>query len=635
MEAIALKHFKEHLGTSTDEGSALRILSELPHPASVRWPHSQGGTTLLHYACRNGWPTVVQVLIRKYRSDPNYKNSLYKQTPLHYSCMGTSLSIVKCLVEQHGCSVNVRDAGGNAPLHIACRGKCLEVVKYLTAQKGCDLEATNESKRTPLYMACFYKRLEMVKHLMGAHNCNPLTIGEDGVTPLSVADTDTLEFMLTTGRIDKANLTCSTPLLDACLTARRSNPLKPTLSIFVLGNALAGKSTLVKAIENTLTDSSLLGPIIDSFRRVSGVEPNTAGIKPVHIENKKLGHIILYDFAGQYEYYSSHAASMQSLLSSPGAIMVLLVVDLSNGQEEISRTLHYWASFIANHCSVGGSKLQVVLVGSHADIVSKRASLFLSSHIDSLQSFDIKDQVAINCTKLGSPELKRICSVIVEKCSRVGVQFGVNIEAHLLFHLLKECCKKKAYTLTDLSKEIPNKWKWRTKHKCFIATLEELAIHLRVLSKQGQIIFLENNTDIGKGWIILQKELLLAEINGTIFAPETFAQHHDVSNSTGVVPLSKIKEVFPTHDPESIAGLLCHLQYCHEIVETEAALISQGLSSHASEKYFFFPALVQIDRPTEACQIVTQNHLRCGWISRAGEPTSFCRHASYMYFFFV
>ena len=36
-------------------------------------------------------------------------------------------------------------------------------------------------------------------------------------------------------------------------------------------------------------------------------------------------------------------------------------------------------------------------------------------------------------------------------------------------------------------------------------------------------MFLENNTDIGKGWIILQKELLLAEINGTIFAPERFA----------------------------------------------------------------------------------------------------------------
>ena len=51
MEDIALS--KEHLGTSTDKGSALRILSELPHPASVRWPHSQGGIIIL------------QVLIRK------------------------------------------------------------------------------------------------------------------------------------------------------------------------------------------------------------------------------------------------------------------------------------------------------------------------------------------------------------------------------------------------------------------------------------------------------------------------------------------------------------------------------------------------------------------------------------------
>ena len=151
-------------------------------------------------------------------------------------------------------------------------------------------------------------------------------------------------------RIDKANLICSTPLLDACLTVRRSNPLKPTLSIFVLGNSLVGKSTL-EAIENTLTDSSLLGPIIDSFRRVSGVELNTAGIKPVQIENKKLGHIILYDFAGQYEYYYSYAASMQSLLSSPGAIMVLLVVDLSNGKKR-SHT----------HCTTGLPSLPTTAV---------------------------------------------------------------------------------------------------------------------------------------------------------------------------------------------------------------------------------------------------------------------------------
>ena len=80
--------------------------------------------------------------------------------------------------------------------------------------------------------------------------------------------------------------------------------------IFVIGNPGAGKSSLIESLKR---EGSL-----QHFRRVSEsiVSPHTAGIVPsIHV-SKQYGRVLFYDFAGDAEYYSSHAAILEKLASS-------------------------------------------------------------------------------------------------------------------------------------------------------------------------------------------------------------------------------------------------------------------------------------------------------------------------------
>ena len=89
-----------------------------------------------------------------------------------------------------------------------------------------------------------------------------------------------------------------------------SSLVQPALKVCVLGNSESGKSTLVKALMSNLVEGGWFNSIL--YPRVTGVEPHTAGIIPYHAHSPKCGRFILYDFAGQYEHYSSsHAAILQ------------------------------------------------------------------------------------------------------------------------------------------------------------------------------------------------------------------------------------------------------------------------------------------------------------------------------------
>jgi len=59
---------------------------------------------------------------------------------------------------------------------------------------------------------------------------------------------------------------------------------------------------------------------------------------------------------------------------------------------------------------------------------------------------------------------------------------------------------------------------------------------LSILSDGGHLLYLPNKEDFEAGWVIIDRQALLSEINGTIFAPDNFKQHHDIATSTGVVP---------------------------------------------------------------------------------------------------
>ena len=78
--------------------------------------------------------------------------------------------------------------------------------------------------------------------------------------------------------------------------------------------------------------------------------------------------MVFYDFAGDPEYYSSHASVLESLVS-PGCNLFFTVVDLSEEKEVISQKLGHWLSYISFHSKNSSVESEVVVIGSHVDVV--------------------------------------------------------------------------------------------------------------------------------------------------------------------------------------------------------------------------------------------------------------------------
>ena len=147
---------------------------------------------------------------------------------------------------------------------------------------------------------------------------------------------------------------------------KRSIRARPITRAFVVGNPGAGKSSLVEALKREGFLDYYLFRVSES-----SVPPHTAGIIPSIHSSKHYGRVLFYDFAGDAEYYSSHAAILENLASSrKGDNVFILVIDLREEMAEIKKIFHYWLSFI-QHQQFRGQKPHLIVVGSHSDLLTK------------------------------------------------------------------------------------------------------------------------------------------------------------------------------------------------------------------------------------------------------------------------
>ena len=190
---------------------------------------------------------------------------------------------------------------GLSPLTVAFNYKCQSVIKYLI-ERDCECDPKIPFMIS-VYEHCTQKSFQSLKKF------------EDGV------------------------FTCVSDKYGSTIS-------NLNLKVFVVGNPSAGKSTLIKAIQDKV-GRNMFKDLAAVFRSVSGVELKTAGIVPITIQFGSSGNVTFYDFAGQAEYYSSHAAMLKNLTSSPGNV-ILIVIDLSKDVTEVSSALKYWSSFVSN-----------------------------------------------------------------------------------------------------------------------------------------------------------------------------------------------------------------------------------------------------------------------------------------------
>ena len=645
-------------------------------------PLNEDGDCLLHIACQWGDVDLVRYLITDEGCYPNVRSYTSENTPLHIAAkFGQDDALVQ-LLSCKGCNPNIQNKDGDTPLHIAVREGITSAVSQLLANKQCnpnvknkegdaplhvvartmktgnelitdprcDVNILNNDHLTPLLTAIKFANPTVVTAFLQHNKCDATLCDPHGNTPLHLACiggetqpemVEVAKQLLTTVDPSCVNNAGQTPIelttkyqliqaVSHMVKCKTKQSVQTYINMFIIGNPETGKSTLVKAIRKEAT--SILWKIVPKqARRVKNVPPHTAGIIPTTFQSKIFGNTVLYDLAGQVEYYTSHAAVIKStVISTPPAFVV--VVNLSESDEKISQTLRYWWSFIENHAAQSSTPPQVILVGSHADVVKStgRSAQEKMAQVSALlkqfsATFHFAGQVALDCRDPASRELQHFCTLVNQSCTVLRRTADVDLRCHVLYAFLLEIYNDKiACTVSDVATSV------KATSELLPQNPESLIPLISTLSDKGLFLLVQGGKSYGKSWIILQKQALLSEINGVIFAPSSFAQHKDLSWSTGVVPFSKLKNQFPDYNPNMVCEFLVHLEFCFKIEDHETlsllkyeATNMEDTSQDASEEYYFFPALVSVENPLHVWEENDDMCINCGWSYQCIRPDQF------------
>ena len=628
----------------------------------------------LHYACQYGNLDVVRFFLNELKADAEICDE-DKRTPLHYAAQHGHLEIVKYMVGDRGCNPLVGDEDGRTPLHNACSNGHKDIAEYFITKKKCNAEVADAKDWTPLHCACVTatateeKSLELIQYLIKKAKCDMTKVNEHGNNALHLAciggKTSVVKFLCTQSSCDPRIENCfgvnamsqtlnpdiHKLLIQRTATAAASSsdtyrsqgrvlgtnqPLQPSVKVFVVGNPSAGKSTLTAAIKKE--ESSFFLRAFSSARPVSDVDEKTAGVIPHEFESKKYGRITIYDFAGHREFYNSHAALLQNAVQYSPPIF-LLVVDLTDESKVLKENILYWLSFLENQCTSADSKPHVVIVGSHVDVLEAKgedpkdkASIVESLRSNHFKNLEYAGFVAINCQFPESAGMTDLRLCLRNSCSQLRRQETINFSAHclqtFLINKFQDRTALKINEVRDVLLETQQSASSLQKVVTFIPTNTHLLCGVcNELNDRGHILFLRDQVDVENSWVIMNKDVLLSKVTGTIFAPEGFTQYCQIATSTGVVPFIKIANLkkFRGLDPEMLVGFLSHLEFCHEIFDKEVLeLIREpetGLST--SERYFFFPALVRVDVSSEVWRPQSTFKFHSGWILKCSRPEQY------------
>ena len=539
--------------------------------------------SLLHLAAHRGWMDIIIDLITKYKCDTNCKVS-HGRTPLHYAASNNCLEMVKYFINEQHCDPMTRDDDGNTPLHYACRYDRLLIVQYLISEVRCDPSCENKNNSTPLHIACKYDDPAIAQFLLSTGKVDPLAKNDKGKSPLDYASRHGKSYDLL-------------KLFQSFTECEKDFPVHTYTKLILTGYSGAGKTTISQLILLLASETGIFSWL--SSGRVTDVECLTAGIIPLHVESKvnELGNMVIYDFAGQQDYYSSHAAVLEHIMRNSAAIFVC-IIDLSQCVDKISESIHYWISFKENACSSAQGSSHVIFVGSHADLVKssqelkEKSSLVESTAQKRTKQLTYGGFISMDCRLSKTVKARHFRSLLsTSQQAILSSQPSISLYCHVLYAFLRRKLMKTGCTLQDLTTALASE-----NFPSYKSVL--LTESLTSLSDKGLILFVQNQEHPQSSWVVVEKDALLREVNGTLFAPDNFKQYRQVASNTGIVPITTLEELFPQYSSAMLIGCLESMEFCHLVdLSTIQVTNLKATSSSPGEIHLFFPSLIKENRP--------------------------------------
>ena len=573
-----------------DHKEAVHLLPLVKEPNKIKRRYLWDNTSLLHLSSSRGWLDVTKDLITKYHCDPHERDGAGR-TCLHWAALGNHVDVMRYLIDECHCNPMAVDWYGRTPLHSAADWGYSAVVEYLLSTGKCNPLAVDRWGRTPLHRAARCGSSAAVEYLLSTGKCNPLAKDSDGDTPFKLAKqyghTDTLSVLKKFGGI------------------KSSHPIDSYVNVLLVGNPGAGKSTLSHVINDTAS-FTLLG----SFRNVGGVVPCTAGIIPYKLQHRTLGNIILHDFAGHSEYYSSHSAVIENLLQGSGGVFLIVVNIL---EKEAVKQLHQWLTVVRNEAQKALNECHVIVIVSHVDEISNPVER--RRRKEEIQEIIVRekcDSIFLDCRKLGGSSVDSFFNKLSSACGSIRSRSGRNLSlyCHMMYGLLEER-KENILTLSDVMSA------GKDNNDYFIPDKREDVLDvLDSLHSTGLISVLKSEDKV---WVVVNKGILLTEVDGILFAPETFKEHVDIASNTGIVSVSGLTRLFPKYDLDMLICFLKNMDLCQELNPSFLKMTNlhqlavgeeeEGGTERRGERLLFFPCLLSTDRPDE----MTSEVYQFGW----------------------
>ena len=266
----------------------------------------------------------------------------------------------------------------------------------------------------------------------------------------------------------------------------------------------------------------------------------------------------------------------------------------------MAKELYYWANFLEIQSKIS---VDVIVVGSHSDKLSsdplkikKKYEYVEEIATDALQKCWFAGFVALDCRQLSKHCFQPLL-VMLQKSSQILATKVKNermsFSCHMLHRFLLEVVNKTAITLGDLKELIANE-----SHPPLPTNPDMLQSSLETLANKGLVLCLWNKLHLLSSCIVIDQRGLMEEINGMLFAPTAFEEHHKIASNTGIVPVSLLCKCFPHYEMDMLVMMLTAFEFCHELDHILLKAIATNLSagSTSGERLLFFPALVSASR---------------------------------------
>ena len=597
------------------------IKALLHHDSNTKIDHkNKEDDTPLHIACRKVEIDIVRVLIQH---DPSAKGANVKNedgdTPLYTACRYSDINVVKALVQYDPSAkvdINVRDSQGSSLLHIAAAGGNEEVLVMLIIEYGMSVSLVDDGGNTPLHVASKKNYYDCVKSLLYSFK-SPVHIrnregktSRDLVTSKSLKDLHDLYLQSHNQELEE-----DYAAMEKLATSRYSGSHCIT-RLFVVGHPGAGKSSLVEILKRE--------GFFQSLTRVSdqSVPLHTAGIVPSVYTSATYGRVQFYDFAGDPEYYSSHAAILERLFQSDIGINVFIIVlNLKESEGEIEKKYVYWYSFISNNSKNLHHLPLVLAIGSHADsLPSRQVQKKRKEHIVSLFSeYKAVNYFTLDCRNPGSKGIKKLRQTLQDISSHYS-PYELSYEGSVLLGLLeKDFSNVTACTAETLVKHVQNISLLRLPR-----SLSGLYPLLQQLQSIGALLVLGGKEK--DCYLVLNVSQLTNEVHKKLFSED--ADSVLLSFNIGLLPPSLLQDILPEFITKDC---LIQLQYCQEIPHVEIgqdnAITTDTddckFSTLPDKTLLFFPALCKLNKRGTTWLIPPEGSYSIGWLARCHPPDYF------------